>query len=115
MQLFYFDGCPNWRVMEQRLGEAMREIDLDAPVTLVSVDTAEQAERWQFRGSPSLLLNGSDPFAEPSAPVGLSCRVFTTPDGLQGAPTVEQLAEALRRELPSVHEQDRSPASAQPS
>jgi hypothetical protein len=34
-------------------------------------------------------------FAEPDAGVGLSCRVYRTPDGLAGAPTVVQLRTAL--------------------
>jgi hypothetical protein len=28
---------------------------------------------------------------------GLTCRIFETPDGLGGSPTVEQLREALRQ------------------
>ncbi len=35
-------------------------------------------------------------FADASAPVGLSCRVFRTPDVLRGAPPVEQLVVVLR-------------------
>ncbi len=44
----------------------------------------------------TVLVDGVDPFADASAPVGLSCRVFRTPDGLRGAPTVEQLVRVLR-------------------
>jgi hypothetical protein len=43
-----------------------------------------------------VLVIGADPFADASAPVGLSCRVFRTPDGLRGAATVEQLLAVLR-------------------
>jgi hypothetical protein len=78
VRVLYFDGCPNWQIMQERVHEAMREVGLDAPVALVSVDTVEQAECWQFRGSPSLLLNGNDPFADRSGPVGLSYRIFHT-------------------------------------
>jgi len=48
-----------------------------------------------FHGSPSILVDGVDLFAEPGAGVGLSCRVYRTPEGLSGAPTVEQLRAAL--------------------
>ncbi len=58
--------------------------------------TAEDAARLRFRGSPTVLVNGGDPFAQESDPVGLSCRVFRTPDGLRGAPTVDQLVSVLR-------------------
>ncbi len=60
------------------------------------VETAEDAERLGFIGSPTVLIDGSDPFAAPGSPVGLACRLYVTPEGLAGSPTVDQLAEVLR-------------------
>ncbi len=94
--LLYFDGCPNWQETDQRLRQALVEVGWDLTPTYVQVSTAEDAERLSFRGSPTVLVNGTDPFADASAPVGLSCRVFATPEGLRGAPTVEQLVAVLR-------------------
>lgn len=95
--LLYFDGCPNWREAQTRLDEAARVAGRsDVVVTLIPVPTLEDAERVSFRGSPTILINGADPFADANAPVGLACRVFPTPSGLRGAPTVEQLVAALR-------------------
>ena len=97
VQLLYFAGCPSWQLAEERVREAMRQVGLPADaLELQTVDTPEQAEQLRFRGSPTLLVDGEDRFAEPDAPVGLSCRVFPTPDGLAGAPTVEQLVAVLR-------------------
>ena len=96
MRLLYFDGCPNWQEADERLRQALVRLGMDVPVERVNVLTAEDAERLSFRGSPTIVVNGVDPFAEPSAPVGLSCRVFRTPDGLRGSPTIEQLVEVLR-------------------
>ena len=94
--LQYFDGCPNWQRTEQLLHQAMDQLDLPREeLDLQNVPTAEQAEAVGFRGSPTVLVDGRDPFADPSAPVGLSCRVFRTPDGLAGAPTLEQLVAAM--------------------
>lgn len=95
VRLLYFDGCPNWRETDQRLRDALALAGLDLRPVCVSVTTPEEAERLRFRGSPSVLIDGVDPFADEAAPVGLSCRVFRTPDGLRGAPTVDQLFEAL--------------------
>ena len=96
IQLLFFDGCPSWRLMDERLREALVAAGLDQMPTYVEVTTPEQAERLRFRGSPTLLVDGRDPFADADAPVGLSCRVFPTPEGLRGAPTVEQLLDVLR-------------------
>ncbi len=93
--LLYFDGCPNWQQTDQCPRQALRAAGLDITPTYVQVTTAEDAERLSFRGSPTVLVNRIDPFADASAPVGLSCRVFTTPDGLRGAPTVQQLVTVL--------------------
>lgn len=97
VRLLYFDGCPNWHTLEERLREALRVVGASADVALVPVRTPDEAERLRFRGSPTVLLDGVDPFADATSPVGLSCRVFATPEGLRGSPTVEQLVQVLRR------------------
>jgi len=95
VELQYFDDCPNWRVADDHLQRLAREFT-DVTVTHHLVDTPDEADRVDFRGSPTILLNGVDPFATESDPVGgLSCRVYQTPDGPAGSPTLDQ----LRREF----------------
>ncbi|HVM28044.1 MAG TPA: thioredoxin family protein [Mycobacteriales bacterium] len=96
IELLYFDGCPSWQQAERNLREAITLVGVDATVSLVHVGTPEDADRLSFRGSPTVLVDGADPFAQPGDPVGLSCRVFRTPDGLRGVPTVGQLVDVLR-------------------
>ncbi|WP_282004789.1 DF family (seleno)protein [Propioniciclava sinopodophylli] len=92
--LLYFEECPNWKVADQRLSEIASERP-DVVVTHHRVETVEEAERLGFHGSPSILLDGVDVFAEPGASVGLSCRIYRTADGSSGAPTMEMLRVAL--------------------
>lgn len=92
--LLYFDDCPNWKVADERLAAIAAE-RADLTVTSHLIDTLEEAERVGFHGSPSILVDGVDVFAEPDAGVGLSCRVYRTPDGLTGVPSVAQLRAAL--------------------
>jgi hypothetical protein len=95
--LRYFDGCPNWQTADSRLRAALDATGHeDIPVDYEKVETAEAAERLGFVGSPTVLVNGYDPFLIPGAPVGLACRIYQTPEGMRGSPTVEQLADALR-------------------
>lgn len=94
VSLLYFDDCPNWILAHERLA-AIAAQRADMVLTLHCVETVEEAERVGFHGSPSILVDGIDVFAEPGAGVGLSCRVYRTPDGLPGAPTMDQLKAKL--------------------
>lgn len=95
LQLLYFDRCPNWQVADDRLQEALGVLGSRVVVEHVLVSTPEDAQAWSFHGSPSVLVDGEDPFAEPGEDVGLSCRLYHTPGGVVGAPTVAQLVEVL--------------------
>lgn len=94
MTLLYFEDCPNWLVADKNLQTLAAE---DSRITVERriVDTIEDAEATRFRGSPSVIVDGVDLFADPDAPVGLSCRIYQTPDGLAGSPTLQQLRAAM--------------------
>ena len=98
IQLLYFDECPNWQVADERLREALAAVGSSTEVERVLVATAEEAEAWDFHGSPSILVDGEDPFAEPGAPVGLACRLYRSSAGVSGSPTTEQLVDVLARD-----------------
>jgi hypothetical protein len=96
VRLLYFDDCPNWRLADARLREALDAVGETVPaVTYEVVSTPQRAEQTGFRGSPTILVNGRDPFADPDDPVGLSCRMYRSPAGVEFAPTVEQLRSVL--------------------
>ncbi|CAN5564328.1 hypothetical protein BH23ACT3_BH23ACT3_05080 [soil metagenome] len=92
--LQYFDGCPNWRVAQQHLSVIARELE-GVDISLQQVTTEAEAEQHRFRGSPSILVDGVDPFAGPDDAFGVSCRMYQTPDGPAGSPTLDQLRAAI--------------------
>ena len=92
--LQYFNGCPNWEVLDQRLAEVVNDRS-DVRVIRQLFETPEDAVRLGFHGSPTVLVDGIDPFADERTHVGLACRMFRTPAGIAGSPTVEQLREAI--------------------
>ena len=95
--LRYFEGCPHWQTAHDRLSEALRAEGMtDIEPVLERVETAEDAERLRFIGSPTIIVNGWDPFAGAEEAFGLTCRVYQTPEGLAGSPTPKQLRAALR-------------------
>jgi hypothetical protein len=94
--LLYFDGCPNWVQTAQRLREALVLVGRSGVVVEQrKIETSEEAVRARFLGSPTILIDGQDPFDPRGTGFGLTCRIYETPDGMQGSPTIEQLVDAL--------------------
>jgi len=71
VQLLYFDGCPHWTVMEGRLRQALDLAGNAETIEHCLVETQEAANEYRFAGSPSILLDGRDPFPSTSGEFGL--------------------------------------------
>ena len=88
-------GCPNASVLEQRLAGLLSGRPEVAVTRRVIADAAEAA-RWGMRGSPTLLVDGRDPFAGSGSGAAMACRLYRDAEGrLNGAPTVAALREVL--------------------
>ena len=96
VEVLYFDGCPTYLETERTLRGVLAEEGIEAEVELVAVNTDEEARRLRFPGSPTIRVDGRDPFPVPErAGYALGCRVYATPEGLRGSPTAGMLEEAL--------------------
>lgn len=92
LEVLHVPDCPNLPPMLDRLAEVT-----DLPVTTRAIDSDSEAARFGMAGSPTLLIDGVDPFAAPGdCECGVSCRLYRDQDGrIVPAPSVEQLREAL--------------------
>jgi hypothetical protein len=98
IKLLYFDGCPSYQEALQNLREALAEDGIGASIELVNVTSAEEAERLQFLGSPTIQIDGVDlegPEAT-SQGVGFGCRVYEDGGQMRGWPSKEQIRAALK-------------------
>ena len=93
VRLLHFDGCPGWRLTAEHLAELAQEMQFEWEA--VEVEAGDDLAALGFRGSPTVLVDGADPFAEPGQPFAYACRVYATPGGLAGSPTREQLRDAI--------------------
>ena len=100
IELFYFNGCPSWQGALENLKTALNEEGLQTEIQLINVKSDEHAAQLKFLGSPSFRVNGVDWWGEERKHYHLSCRVYATPQGIKGAPTVEMLREKLRAVMP---------------
>jgi hypothetical protein len=90
-------GCPNARVLEQRLAGLLAARP-EVTVTRRVIADAAEAARWGMRGSPTLLVDGQDPFAGSGSGSVVACRLYRDEQGrLDGAPTVSALRAVLQR------------------
>lgn len=94
MDVLSVADCPHVSVLERRLRRVLGA-RADAVRHRVVTDAGD-ARRWGMNGSPTLLVDGVDPFATQEQWASLSCRLYRHPDGhLEGAPSVAQLRRAL--------------------
>ncbi len=93
--VLYVERCPHVALAAERVATALDRLGIDAPVLEQLVESEERATALGFGGSPTVLVDGVDPF--PARTAGLSCRLYATEEGPEGAPSVGQLVEALRR------------------
>ena len=91
----FFDGCPSWTPAVARIREAASLVGVDVTVRLEEVTSFEDAVRLGFPGSPTILIDGRDPFADEPLPPALTCRLYRTPEGASGSPSVAQLVDAF--------------------
>jgi len=96
IELFYFDSCLSYQTAERLLREALAEEGLAAEIKMIEVAGDGDAQALKFAGSPTVRINGVDPFLQGGAGYGMQCRVYATPEGLKGWPTKAMLAAALR-------------------
>ena len=84
--------CPNAAAFEERLAAALADYP-DAVVRRRQVADEQEAAETGMAGSPTLLINGADPFAAPGQVPGLSCRLHRDAAGRPaGAPSGGGLA-----------------------
>ena len=95
VEVLTIPDCPNGQVARRHLAQALAGRP-DVTVEHRVISTPEEAVRLEMRGSPTILIDGRDPFADPGTTASLACRLYLGADGrAQGAPTAEQLLEAL--------------------
>jgi hypothetical protein len=93
IEVQYLDGCPNLALAVDRVREALALVGLDA-----TIQTTRMTDGVEFGGSPTVLVDGRD-VEEDQAAARASCRTYPTPTGfLEGAPSVEAIRVAIRRD-----------------
>ena len=96
--IIVLDDCPNRDLAVDRVTRAARNLGdsvvIEGPQ--VRVLSSHDPAAAGFHGSPTILVDGTDPFPFAHSTT-VACRLYATERGLAGAPSVRQLEEVLRR------------------
>jgi hypothetical protein len=68
---------------------------MSTQIHLIKIGSPEQANEQQFLGSPSIRVGSTDLWPDERKDYFMGCRVYPTPDGLRGYPTIEMIREKL--------------------
>lgn len=106
IDIAHVPDCPHVSLASSRVHQALEQAGREAAVREIEVTSEEAAKALGMPGSPTILIDGRDPFPSGAAP-SLSCRLYSTTIGMQGAPCVADLVEALSDEGQAVDADDR--------
>ncbi len=98
LEFQHFEGCPNGPQMLDNVKRAITGLEDKIILKEVFVETDEEAIKRNFRGSPTLLINGEDfeGLPVPKEPK-LACRIY-----LNGIPTPKELRNKILQYLEAV-------------
>lgn len=95
-EVLHIDDCANWEEAGLRLRAALRSSGQDeAIIRFRLIRTPEDATGTAFAGSPTIAIDGVDLFPSDGGTTDLACRIYATPAGLAGLPTVDQILERI--------------------
>jgi hypothetical protein len=101
VEYLWWAECPSHDAGYVLLEQALAAEGVAAPIRSIEI-VDDDARRYAFLGSPTILLNGqdSDPLPEPSGAASLyalTCRVYRREDGrIAPLPTPAQVRTAIR-------------------
>ena len=99
IEFLWFEDCPSHQTARAMLHDAIAELGLLAEIRDIKVETDEQAEALEFRGSPTIRINGLDidPEGLDGGSSRLTCRAYRWTDGrIHPLPERSKLLDALR-------------------
>jgi len=96
IDLLFVPDCPNHAIALSRIVEASRASGVTGTeISERVIKNDAEAHAVGMHGSPTILIDGRDPFVEAGTPPSMSCRLYRTAAGFEGAPSVAELIAAL--------------------
>lgn len=96
IELLHIEDCPNTAKALEQVKTALATLGHeDLPVHTRHIKSPSDTVGTGFAGSPTITADGADIFPDGAPSSDLACRIYPTPAGYAGVPTLDQLMKAL--------------------
>jgi hypothetical protein len=98
VELLVIDGCPHEGAAAMLVRRALNDVGLGGvPIRTRVVSSEAEARKLSFPGSPTVRINGEDPFPHRGERTGLACRTYIAGGIRSPVPDLSHLRQALKR------------------
>ncbi len=104
IDIVYIAGCTSWEKTAFLVDQVLGDLGLDGEFYYWLCESDDQAWDWDFVGSPTVLVDGKDPFRNPDDEPGVRLRSYFSADkgGIIPYPTYEMLRSYLSKYVVDV-------------
>ena len=100
VRLLSFEGCPNALPAQELIEAVIHDLGIEASVIHTRVNSEEDADKYQFLGSPTIQVDGKDIEKSRRSEKSLfGCRIYKSADLQTGVPPRQMLEAAIREAL----------------
>jgi hypothetical protein len=99
IQLLSIEDCPNSAQALDNLQQALSSLKIYINPDQIVIHDDLEADHYSFQGSPSIKVDGVDLWERKTEEYHMGCRVYPTPSGLSGCPTVLMLVDRFKQLL----------------
>ena len=94
IRILFFDGCPHLPATQERVRDIAASLAPGQEPELLRIESADDARRHRFLGSPTVQVDGVDiePEARTRTDFVLGCRLY----GSSGVPPAAMIVAAIR-------------------
>lgn len=96
LEVLYVAGCPSHPAAVKLLKDVLAAESINDEVIEVLVIDAQMARELQFRGSPTIRINGLDIAGQSSDTGTFACRLYPGSDKI-GVPPIEMIQRAVTK------------------
>ena len=98
IRFLYWDDCQSHDDALARLRRCIDNEGVEADLQIIRVQTLEEAVKFRFVGSPTILVNGDDIDPPKTSHYALTCRGYSLEDGrISPLPPESLILKALRK------------------